>query len=79
MREPYRTPAYILKAQKDYRERNRETLAEKARLRYAENKEAVLLRKQELRDAKRAEDGLPPIIRKVVDSPHRNNPGSVAV
>jgi hypothetical protein len=63
MKTPYRTPVYTLNAQKAYRERNQEAIAERARERYYKNKEAVLQRRTELRDAKRAEDGLPPIIR----------------
>jgi hypothetical protein len=63
MRGDYRTPIYTLKAQKAYRERNSELLAERARERYMKNKEAVLQRRTELRDIKRSEEGLPPIIR----------------
>ena len=36
-----KTPAYTLKAQKAYREKNREKIAEKARERYHKNKEII--------------------------------------
>ena len=50
MRGEYRTPTYTLKAQKAYRERNAELLAEKARERYYKNREAILHRMKERRE-----------------------------
>ena len=63
MKTPFKTPSYTLKAQKDYRERNTDTINAKARAYYHAHKEEVLLQQQTARDKQRAEDGLPPIIR----------------
>jgi hypothetical protein len=38
-----KTPVYTLKAQKTYREKNREKIAEKARERYHKNKESIAI------------------------------------
>jgi hypothetical protein len=50
MRGEYRTPIYTLKAQKAYRERNAELLAEKARERYYKNRVVILQRMKDRRD-----------------------------
>ena len=42
MRGAFRTPVYVLKAQKAYRERNAEKIAEKAKVKYEMNKETIL-------------------------------------
>lgn len=55
MRGAYRTPVYTLKAQKDYRERNAEKLAEKARVKYQANRDVILEKLKEKRDAKNLE------------------------
>ena len=54
MRGPYKTAVYILKAQKDYRERHAEKLAEKARIRYQVNRETILEKAKIVRENKKA-------------------------
>lgn len=63
MKTPYKTAIYTLKAQKDYRDRNIAKINANARSYYHANKETILIKKQNARDVKRAEDGLPPIDR----------------
>ena len=63
MKTPYKTAVYVLKAQKDYRDRNTEKVKANSRAYYNANKETILIQKQTVRDVKRAEDGLPPIDR----------------
>lgn len=41
MRGAFRTPVYVLKAQKAYRERHAEKIAEKAKAKYEMNKESI--------------------------------------
>jgi hypothetical protein len=42
MRGAFRTPVYVLKAQKAYRERNAEKIAEKAKAKYEAHKDTIL-------------------------------------
>lgn len=53
MRGAYRTPVYVLKAQKAYRERNAEKLAYKAKVKYEMNKDAINEKARDARMAKK--------------------------
>ena len=55
MRGAFRTPLYVLKAQKAYRERNAEKLAEKAREKYARNRETILEKAKQSRAEKKTD------------------------
>jgi len=53
MRGAFRTPVYVLKAQKVYRERHAEKIAEKAKAKYEMNKETILEKAKQQRDERK--------------------------